>query len=47
MKIKKLYAEPEMRLHKLNTSRMIAESINIDNPGYDPNNPKEEEDEGD
>lgn len=37
MKIKKLYAEPEMKLHKLSTSRIMAgsdpyESINI-NPG--------------
>ena len=35
MKIKKLYAEPEMKLHKLSTSRIMAgsyEGIAI-NPG--------------
>ena len=47
MKIKKLYAEPSMRLHKLTTSRIMAGSI-PDNEFVD-TNPGEivEGDEGD
>ena len=44
MKIKKLYAEPEMRLHKLSTSRIIAGSSEGDDIIIDPS---QEEDEGD
>ena len=33
MKIKKLYAEPAMKFHKLTTSRMIAGSSDDPNPG--------------
>lgn len=48
MKIKKLYAEPEVRLHKLSTSRIIAgssggEEINIPTT----TDPSQEEDGGD
>lgn len=40
MKIKKLYAEPSMRLHELRTSTLLQEaSGNNGREGYDPNNP--------
>lgn len=40
MKIKKLYAEPSMRLHELRTSTLLQEaSGNNGKEGYDPNNP--------
>lgn len=48
MKIKKLYAEPEMRLHKLSTSRIIAVSPGDHIPVVtDPTDPSQEEDGGD
>lgn len=48
MKIKKLYAEPEMRLHKLSTSRIIAVSPGEQIPVVtDHTDPGQEENEGD
>ena len=49
MKIKKLYAEPEMKLHKLGTSRIMAgsnEHLQVD-PAYPGGGGEEEDDTGD
>ena len=47
MKIKKLYAEPEMRLHKLSTSRIIAVSPGEQIPVTPVTDPSQEEEGGD